>query len=187
MKFIIICILFSFTFSFSQVNAYADSVKVYYSLKFKVLDTYSKQIDKDRLEIMDSIITKTNSLVVKQLKSKGFNNVIFYKIINIIIQNELEHEYIVAFQTDSKKYFRLKGFVNNDFYYLFKFETRLDSENPTNLISKKSKKYFLKNHEIEELDLHCLVKHINSKEHWSIPCLSPMNKILIDNYGEEHY
>lgn len=187
MKFTIIFILFNFAFSYSQENANVDSAKVYYSLKFKVLDTYSKTIDKNRLKIMDSIITKTNSLVVKQLNSKGFNNVIFYKITNIIIPNELEHEFIVAFQTDSNKYYRLKGFVNNDFYYLFKFETRIDSESPTNLISKRNKQYFLRNHYIEELDLDCLVKYINSKEHWSIPCLSPLNKILIDDYGEEHF
>jgi hypothetical protein len=187
MKFIIIFILFSFSFSYSQENTKVDTVKIYYSLKFKVLDTYSKTTDKNRLKIIDSIITKTNLVVVKQLKSKGFNNVIFYKITNIIIPQELEHEYIVAFQTDNNKYFRIKGFVNNDFYYLFKFETRIDSESPTNLITKKSKKNFLKNHYIEEIDLDCLVKYINSKEHWSIPCLNPSNKILIDDYGEEYW
>lgn len=187
MKFKILIFLFCFSFTFGQENPKIDTTKVYYSLKFKVLDKYSKTIDKNRLKIIDSIITKTNLLKIKELKSNGFNNIIFYKITNIIITNELEHDFIIGYQIDGGNFFRLKGFLNNDFYYLFKFEVRIDSEYPANLISRKNKKAFLKNHYIEEIDLNCLVEHLNSKEHWTIPCLTPINKILIDDLGEEHF
>jgi hypothetical protein len=84
-------------------------------------------------------------------------------------------------------FYRLKGFVNNDFYYMFKYETRILTNSPINLLSKKNKKLFLKNHYISELDLECLIKHILDKENWKIPCLSPSQKMIIDDYGEEHW
>ena len=111
----------------------------------------------------------------------------FYKIIYNNVCSTITEQYIIGYHIYGKKFYRLKGFLNNDFYYLYKFETRIDSGSPINLLSKKKKKYFIKNHFIEELDIDCLIKNINVKENWRIPCLNPSQKILRDDYGEAHW
>jgi hypothetical protein len=187
MKFKILIFLLSFSFSFGQTNVKIDSSDISYSIKFMILQGSFKTINKDIINTIDSIINKTNRLEIKKIESKGFNNIDFYKVTYKSSNYKHKSEYIIGYNADGNTYFRLKGFLNNDFYYLFKFEVRIDSEYPANLISRKNKKDFLKNHYIEEIDLNCLVEHINSKEHWTIPCLTPINKILIDDYGEEHF
>ena len=183
-KIIIVILFISSTLrSFSQeLNSDLE-----YSLKFKALEYPARGMTEKYLKKIDSIITKTDIVSVSEIKSKGFTNVNFYKI---IIKNkipELNEDYIMGHQLDKNKFFKLKGFLYNDFYYLYKFEVRIDSESPVNLLSKKNKRQFLKNHLIEGLDLECLIKHIREKENWNIPCLNPSQKILIDDYGEEHF
>lgn len=174
--------------SFAQNSNYSiTNSQLYYSLKFKVLENYSGYIDKDKILKMDSIITKTDLFNIQKIKSNGFTNLDFYKIIYKNVYSTITEEYIIGYHIDSKKFYRLKGFLNNDFYYLYKFETRIDSGSPINLLSIKKKKYFIKNHFIEDIDIDCLIKNINVKENWRIPCLNPSQKILLDDYGEEHW
>ena len=171
----------------AQTLTQKDSLDVIYSLKFKVLENPSIAMNSEVFQTNDSIIKNTDAFEIIELKSEGFKNFIFYKIIYTQIPNALKFEYIMAYQIDKQRFYKLKGFINNDFYYIFKFEARIDSKSPSNLLSKKNKKYFLENHSVEELDLYCLIEHIKDKENWKIPCLSPINKILVDDFGEEHY
>ena len=174
--------------SFAQNSNYSiTNSQLYYSLKFKVLENYSGYIDKDKILKMDSIITKTDLFNIQKIKSNGFTNFDFYKIIYNNVCSTITEQYIIGYHIYGKKFYRLKGFLNNDFYYLYKFETRIDSGSPINLLSIKKKKYFIKNHFIEDIDIDCLIKNINVKENWRIPCLNPSQKILLDDYGEEHW
>ena len=176
-------LLNSFSNSFSQVL----NSDLEYSLKFKVIEYPARGMTEKYLKKIDSIISKTDMISVREVKSKGFSNVNFYEITIKEKNPELNEVYIIGHQLDKNKFFKLKGFLYNDFYYLYKFEVRIDSESPVNLLSKKNKRQFLKNHLIEGLDLECLIKHIREKENWNIPCLNPSQKILIDDYGEEHW
>jgi hypothetical protein len=164
-----------------------DSINLFYSLKFKVLEKPYKEISPIELKKIDSIIYKTDLLKIKKIASKGFYNVDFYKIVFKTEFEGFQEEYIIGYQKEGKNFFKLKGFLNNDFYYLYKFESRINSKSPINLESKKNKRLFLENHFIEELDLECLIKHLKDKENWKIPCLNPSQKIILDDYGEEHY
>lgn len=185
MKIVKIIAFFIAVHSFGQNRNTNDSISLDYSLKFKVLDNSSTTIDSEELRKMDSIISKTNDIKVEKINSKGFNKIDFYKISTKAFDNYRE-TYIIGYQYDIRKFFRLKGFLNNDFYYLYKYEIILDTEQPTHLLTKKNKQLFLKNHTIQDLDLECLIHHINDKENWKIPCLNPSQKVLIDDFGEEH-
>lgn len=181
---IIVIVLFSIT-CYGQKDQKKDSSSIDYSLKFKVLENYNRKMDKSQLSYIDSIISKTNNIKIEKIDSKGFHNFDFYRV--ILKLDNFENVFIIGYQIDGGVFYRLKGFVNNDFYYLYKFETRILTNNPSNLLSKKNKKLFLKKHSISDIDLECLINHILDKENWKIPCLSPSQKIIIDDYGEEHW
>ena len=74
-KIIIIFVLFNMTSVFGQKNVQIDSSDISYSIKFMVLQGSFKTINKDMINVIDSIINKTSCLEIKKLKSKGFNNV----------------------------------------------------------------------------------------------------------------
>ena len=114
-KIIIIFVLFNMTSVFGQKNVQIDSSDISYSIKFMVLQGSFKTINKDMINVIDSIINKTSCLEIKKLKSKGFNNVDFYKLTYTVSKYIHKYEYIVGYNSDGNTYYRLKGFLNNDF------------------------------------------------------------------------
>ena len=128
------------------------------------------------------------------INSKGFNDIVFFKIIvsyNIENNDEFSkiinltspynYSFIFGYNLLNHKIYRLKGFLTNDFYSLFDF---LHSN--TNPEVLNSKKIFCNNFFVQDLDLECLYdsnEEFAKKKHikFSNECVQPAKPIFNGN------
>lgn len=125
------------------------------------------------------------------VKSKGFNDIVFFKIIvsyDVVNNDEFSkimsrttpynYSFLFGYNLINHKIYRLKGFLINDFYSLFDF---LHSNTMPEILN--SKKTFCNNFFVQDLDLECLYdwnrdfakkKYIN----YSSECVHPAKPIF---------
>lgn len=126
-------------------------------------------------------------LKVKEIENSLFKPIFFYNykiykfdVINdsIIVKNNLStlsifgecSEYIIILNEESQRYYRIKGFKQNDFSHLLNdIILHYDEKISEREVVKK-----LNLMEIKELDFNCMYQYLKDspKNRWKYPCMS---------------
>ncbi len=175
--FVLLILLLPFIKTFSQEKTIVDDIAINAKIFFLNQDTsyytYSQAL---------SFLKDTSNYEL--LSSKGFNQeFVFIKIMvrgnfesirkeaiadSMYIQNKVPFscDYIIACKQDEKLYYRLKGFVSNDFLQFFKKSYK-----------QKDRAVFLNKFWVKELDLACLFNShfVNRKLGSASSCMQSCN------------
>lgn len=183
-------VLFGLLFSFLILNSYsqpADTTLIVKNLKARLFtEVQISFMSENGLEDYSK-----RELLVTVLKSKGFDNFIFFRIdeqvlaIDTIYENDEirfystpiclngknDCSFIYAFNTEYHNFYRLKGTKSNDFrgFYSFIFfsESRKTKINKSD-ISRLMSKFW-----IEDIDLECLLLSLKTNKGDCLNYFSP--------------
>lgn len=154
-------------------------------------------IDSSKYHLIDSLLS-TDIFKCKFLKSEGFKlNIKFVEVsfseddfMTFLIddynpENKLNiyMKFVLAYDTSTNRFYRLKGFLNNDFKIFVRMTFRLFLSKGNKKIRKSKIKKFLK---VESLDIKCLANNMNNINDWEKPCLKPAPSRLI-SMKKGHY
>lgn len=117
------------------------------------------------------------------LKNNGFNDIFFFEVLLSPKSADSLNKYvnsvglyncnfIFGYNTINDHLYKLKGFYNNDFWFLYKFLPRDHSRR-----SLVRKKLFLQLFYVEKLDLKCLFIHNKVRERRNYKCLGIPQKL----------
>jgi hypothetical protein len=196
MKIRLMFIVFVMSIGYSYSQDYVDTINVMYNAKINTIKFKSIQIQRDKLLDLNRVINDTVFCKAKVLKHTGFRNTIFIKIIiadklvhdlfrgygdfeknYIDFRNGVEEysysEFILAYSIIKKKYYKLKGFVENDFPLFHRDYIMIHGSTEGDILYKRKK--WMKYYSVEELDLYCLMKSrkARKKRYSKYPCLEP--------------
>ena len=167
--------------------------KIETSVKLNVVQFNNRLFNKNEYIKMFSIINNDKLCKIEELKSKGFSDIIFYKVdypdsfIDIILKLDLKRldtekiqdiikwynteEFILAYNIKSEKVYKLKGFNINDYGDLVT-EYWINLSDDDRKIFKNKKK-FLENYYVEDLDLKCLYSCSKKRNNKKCKCMKP--------------
>jgi len=168
--------------------------------KFHVLRLESTHgvIEVDKFCIVDSLLD-SRYFESKTLEQSGFKNYIFIEVSfaevdffeyytkGISVENLFFNQFILAYDKINRRFFKLKGFLNNEFPLFYK-SLILKSDLKTQKIlmkkNKKSAKYFRKNYYVNNLDFEVLIENIDNINNWKIKSLLPSSsRLFVDQNG----
>ncbi len=157
------------TTSFYALSQNLDTTSAINNLKFQIIDYTNIR----NQEFYNQLRYK--KLEIKTLRSKGFEGFAFFSVdINPFrdtIQGEVVFKYcgqlVFGISLKSNKFYRIKGFDENDFLYLMNNNFNCDD-----YVDDISNEMFF----IESIDIKCLCKSLTKrkKKKASSPCLQPL-------------
>lgn len=195
---LLLAIILSFNV-FGQ-NNFQQTIDIEKMAKFHTLRLEN---NRGKLEInsfcgLDSLID-SKYFKTKILENKGFNNYVFIKVEfaednffdfhleNINHEHMVFFEFILAYDKIDNLFFKLKGFINNEFPMFYKSLILKSGGRAKKILFKKNKKanrLMTKFYHVEGIDLGILLKNINDINNWKIPELRPSpSRLLVDEYG----
>lgn len=202
--FLLLVVFSAFVFN-SKAQNILDTAKIEYSIKINTINFKNKLIDSNQILVIDSLVTSSDFFKLKTLKKDKFENFLFYQVSfaeadfwEYVQKRKFNgvpfyNEFVLAFNTKTRKILNIKGFVNNEFSKLLEENYRTAS--PLERLNLDEKHYFLNNYSVETLDIECLLQASNLKKRYrkdeafynEYECLKPSvsRMIFINGLAEE--